>query len=752
MFEVFFIDAILTAIAAWLVVRATGHGTQRVLEAGLAWSLAFVALVAGAGVVLGEIGALGARGFCAFHAGVLGLLLVWRRRDLAGDRKALGTCGGQIWDLFSGGKCDWRLGVGVLVPLGVLLVLAAWAEPVVYDGLTYRLPRIGDWLQSGRIRMLATDDPRLNYMPVVPDLVMAWLLTGARTGYHLMLVAQAIGGGMTFGATLGLARQTGLGRNAAVMAGALLLGMANVVPQFTSSHTDLFTTGVFATTFYLWNCMLQRGQGSMLGGVGAGLALGAKGTCFYLAPGALVWVAWLAWQHPLPWRRWRQTVFAASLSVVFFAGLIFLRNWKVYGGIFGPQDYVRMHHRGASSAGDFVRKLGWNLTSSFVQLFDPNSQPAGLRAAARQIGFALSVRLPTQDEYAFESLNRQTTLQQILRRDRPDADVTSFGLLPFVVFLMGAGIAAAKWREPAARLVLVWSGGVVVFLVFFHAMQQWHPYGYRYFVLAAPWMAVVTAWGIEQLGGYLRLAVWTVVLLCAANVGWFVTIYTHQVGWQAIVQPARSRGYFVFQNWSEWALGLGSDTRPLLVALPPNLPLAAFFRQAAPRETVLRHEPAAAVMSAEELVKGETGWVVVNAGRFLGREGRVMASTWLFEGDESSLYSLAAYRRLLPGEHPVPVVYRSRRRTDKEGIWHELLLKSWGDEPIQIQLTNPSLEGFSYRLQTPLGGKKGELPPGAKLVLAVPVAPDSVSEVRLLFDQADGGRAATNVPGWELVR
>ena len=748
---VFLIGGALATIAAWLLACTFDQAKRPTLEAALAWALTFVGLVAMAGIVLGAVGALGSAGFITVHAAVCGALLMARKKQRVADWEAARALGREVRRLLT-----WRTGEGVcalglLVAFVALLALAVLAEPVVYDALTYRLSRIGAWLQSGRIGVLATNDPRLNYMPVVPDLFMAWLMTATRAGYAFTSVAQAFGGAMALAATIGLARQTGLSRRAAILAAALLLGMANVVPQFTSVHTDLFTTGIFTATFYLWLCALRRGEGSALAGAGAGLALGAKGTLLYLGPGALLWTIMLSWRHPLAWRFWRTTLLAGLISAAIYAGPVFVRNWQTYGGMFGPKEFVQMHHHGTRSAGDLARKLRWNLTTSLAQLFEPNSQPAGLREASHAAGTALAARLPAHDEYTYEQVDRRAALTEIMERREPDADSTTFGVITAGLFFFGTGAALFRWREAAARLVLVWSAGVMGSLIFFHAMQQWHPFEFRYFVLAAPWVAVVGAWGIETLGARLRVACWGIALLATLNVGWCVSTRTHQVGWRAVVQPTRSRGYFVLTQWRQWAAALDRPSAPLEVALPFNLPLAAFYRQPAMRPTVLYPVAPETVLTAEEFVRGHSGWTIVPASRFLGREGPVAARTWLFNGDELSPFSLAAYRSLAPHEMPDVIIYRQKHTETADAFATDLLVKTWHPGATRLLLTNPGREKFSFRVLTPSAEIGGELAAGEQRVCDVTLPAGKVSEIRVLFAKRAGVISDSAAPTAELA-
>lgn len=744
-------DAAIVGTAAWLLVRASGHGERGALEAGLAWLWSFVALIAGVGVILGMTGGFGVGGFLVGHALALGGLLLARRGLLGADWaawRAFGRHNNPFRNL-TGGERALGLALGGIL-LGLTMIAVA-AEPAVVDALTYHLPRIGHWLQDGRIQIVGTADARLNFVAVLPDIVMAWLVGGTNQGFGLVVMTQAIGGIMTVGATVGLARETGLGRTPAILAGMLVLGMANVAAQFTAAQTDLFTTGVFAASFYLWLLALRRGETSMLGALGAGLSLGAKGTLFYLAPSAVLWVVWLAWRHRLSWPQWRRTLVVAVFGIGLFAAPGFVRNWRAYGDALGPVEWVKKHHQGFDSVAGQMRKLEWNLTSSLVQTLDPQSQPFGLATLSRGAGAALLERLPAKDPYTLDGLDRKKRLEQILALTYPDADAASFGGVPLLLLSLGSLLAVIAWRRESGRLVAVWSAGVVIFLLFFNFMQQWHPFAFRYFVLVAPWVAVVGAWGIEQLGRRWRWVVWTLVTLGAVDVTWRVTLWVHQGGWKSVVHPEGSMGYFVAAGWREWSQQLDRSEARFCLALPEERPISAFYRQEPWREVVFRPEPGRDVATAEEFVRGEPGWVIVPAVRFLGREGRVATSVWLFAGEEGSLFSVAAYRSLGAGEEPPPVLYRKRRTVAGGAVSYDLLAKAGNAAPIRFALTNPGKLACGYVWASPLAQGRGRLAAGERTVVELKL-PEGVGEVKFVFDAAAGSDVRSNPPSVELLR
>jgi len=640
----FSLDGLLTISAAWLVQRAL-NSTPGVFGELLGWGLALLLLVTASGEVLSGLGLLGAKGFLLAHAGVLFGLASWRRNNLSDDVSALGALGRKCTEILWSGRLVGSLSTVLAIIYIVFVLLALHGEPVVYDALTYRLSRIGLWLQEGRITHFATDDARLNYMPVAPDLVMAWLAGAHRAGFAWVALAQTFGGGLLLVATAGLARCTGLGRAAALGAAGLLLGMANVVPQFTAAYTDLFAAGIFAAAFYLWLRALQRGQGSVLGGAGIALALGSKGTLFYLAPSVLGWVVWCAWRYRLAGRAWLTTFLAGLLAALLLVVPGLMRNLETYGNMMGPAAARQQQHGPELSLADRSKKLRLNLHTTLAQLFEPNAQPLGWGGPALSLAELLAAPLPSADRFSFDELDRRANVQKVIRLPAPDADVASVGVLSLGLAFIGFGSAVRQRRRQGANFVIGWSVGVGLFVVWLYALLQWHPYSFRFWTLVAPWLAVVAAWGLESLPRYARIAGWALAAVGSALILGPSTAYAYQAGWPAVRQPERALGYTVYRQVRAWTGALDQIGSPLRVALPVNQPLAAFLRTEENRRVELQ-TLAELPVTAEAAVQPWSGWLVVPARHFAGREGRVEKRTWFFYGDENNFFSLAAYRRV----------------------------------------------------------------------------------------------------------
>lgn len=734
---IFGTDALLVAAAAWLILRAVGGPTKGVIEPLLGWSLMMLGVITGVGVVLGLAGWLDRAGFLAAHLGLLALGLALRRGQWAADLTAGRQWLAQVGRLLAGRDWVSRGCAGLVLLIFVLALLAAWADPLVHDVLAYRLPRIGLWLNEGKIAHFATADARLNYMPWVQDLLTVWVLGATTSGWLLVALPQTFGGALLLVATIGLARQNGLSRGAALGAACLVLGLANIAVQFTTAQADLFTAGVLAAAVCLWQGALLRGRGSVVGGLGAALALGSKGTVFYMAPGLLVLVLYLAVRQRARWREWRLTFAGALLGLGLWVVPAHGMNYATYGGAFGPSDSVGMHH-GEPGLGWAARaeKLWINLRSSAVQLFDPHATPVGLRGVAKATGLKLAATLPSDEAAAaaaFQGLDRRGSLEAVLNFPGPNPDMLGVGVLPVLAFIL-AVIALSRNRKIAAanQLALVGVLVVGVYVICQHAIVQWHVWALRLMTLAAPWWAVTVAAGLEAAPRRWRLAGWTLMIVTGLSVFWHVTMGTAQAGWQAAVNPAGAPSALVESSWERWASRLLPVGSPVTLALEEDRPIAAFLRQWPARRVELR-EVIKEHATAAELVAELDGWLVTPLSQFRGREGEVYARTWINLSDSGDGYSLAAYRKLAPGENAAPVLYRNRRADTDKHAARSLVVRTWASGAVRLRLSNPRSEPCHWLVLTAAREYRGELAAAGTATPVIELSADGLAEVMILF-------------------
>jgi hypothetical protein len=339
-------------------------------------------------------------------------------------------------------------------------------------------------------------------------------------------------------------------------------------------------------------------------------------------------------------------------------------------------------------------------------------------------------------------------LNAIFERTEPDADATTFGVLALLGLVAAAATAAAAPMRPGAVSVLAWTAGTAVFWLCFNQLQLWNPYGFRYNVLVAPWMAVAAAWWLQTLPGTARKIAWSVSLAAAFAVSWTLLGSTHQVGWRAITQAEHSRGYFVYSRWRKWLGSLDRPAEPLRPALGYNEPVAAFYRLPVPRAVRPEAPPNPALGTAEDFMRGRSGWMVVSAPLFMGREGNVEGRTWLFAGDPDSPFSVAAYRALQPGESPRPMVYRRGSSSDAHAAFGELLVRSWSDRALAVSVRNAGRDPCHFVLSTPAGTQSGVIAGGAASEVQVPMPKGAVGEIAVRFDRlqpSDGAPEGTSI-------
>jgi hypothetical protein len=663
---------VLLALDALVVVTAAGALARRwrVARSGSPRELLAVALLALAGVVLPAT-ALGAAGWLSNRSLLLahaGLLVAVVASDLAGGwRAAIGRAAAVPWDLLRalaripgrlftrrawrrGRRAESALVAGILFVLGFYALLAVGTLPLNYDAQTYRLSRVALWLQEGSIAHFPTTDERLSYVGQNADLVMLWIVSFFPREYPLVHLVQYSAGWLACGAVYELAALLGWRRRWRLAAVAMLLGMPSVGIQLFTAQTDLFTAATLATgvLFALVALRSRRAAHWLLAGVGCGLALGAKGTVLYFAPGLLLLFVGALVIERCPWRVAVRGAALAAAPVVLLSGFNFWQNYVTYGHPLAPQREIENVHGPSQLPGSRTlrnwKRLVW-------QVLEPGSNPFVPEALRAPLFAGLAANLERESGNS-ERWQRDRAMLE----GRLDEDHASFGLVAMLAILAGGVTALRRSGRRssggASRAALMF-GAVAAFLAFFCWLSIMNPHQFRYFALVGPFGALVAVSSFA--GARSRATAYAGALLVAVQLvtALLVGVRSEYHGWTPLLDPERSTHHPHWRDRRALLDRLPAGARRLAIALPKDTWLAPYLRAREPREA--RLVPDAELGGAPSLgaffARGETDALIVDPTPRLGwrfDDAAALPAPWILRFRQLAFVPLAEGGRARP--------------------------------------------------------------------------------------------------------
>lgn len=228
-----------------------------------------------------------------------------------------------------------RMGAGALA--GALLAFGAWAlryPAIGEDGLTYHLPAIAGWVQSGSPGSVIDyfDDLPTGSYPITHEVLLSWSV-----GISRSLVAITLGALAAFVVLVAASwRALALLRVPPLVAGLAVAALALspiVVVQLNGLYTDLPALAWVAVGGALCSAVPARPAMLAPAIVAAGLAVGTKATPLAPVVAALAAAAWLARGDLRPLAR---PLALAALAALLVGGTWFLRNVVVHGSPLWP--------------------------------------------------------------------------------------------------------------------------------------------------------------------------------------------------------------------------------------------------------------------------------------------------------------------------------------------------------------------------------------------------------------------------------
>lgn len=573
---------------------------------------------------------------------------------------------------------DWsfieRLYLGVFAFLALLLLLHGFfIQPLDFDSLGYRLSRIGLWLQEGSIWQTETTDPRMNYTAPNADFLMLWLTAPFDVGYPLCKVVQWLSGIMLMLSTLGFARLIGISRLTGFALVAIMACMPVLIGQMTTVQIDLFFAAILTASLLLLYQSLQNRRSPWLAWLGLGVAVGTKGTIFYLAPGLLC--LGLLWLYP----HWKDTrligrqILAAVVCVCCFGFPRYVENYFAYGSPFAPQNEIQRLH-GAGQSMDVVDKLVLNVGSYFIEQFIPRSNPPGVDLISGKIMEQLIPLFPDDDPYRF-SLNRKKYYE--LRVDpegeRMLSEISlseSWGMIPGVLAFAGClvflfQLQGGSISAPTRMLLLGWLCLAFVFVVLLSGFFNWSAYKFRYFLCIVPVVVLLAGLLVEQIKS--RAHHMLVALLVALSVlGYFKAYFqSHTTGFLAYFEDKKT-SVFVAVDMHEGALREIEPESRIAVSVPYYAPLSTFFRtKRRIHTTLVSAENLSNYASAEDFLEtGEFDYLITHSEHFDAYDGRSWVRIAEHILGHHAYFNIALHRLPREGESYAGVVHSIR--TDSE--------------------------------------------------------------------------------------
>jgi 4-amino-4-deoxy-L-arabinose transferase-like glycosyltransferase len=232
---------------------------------------------------------------------------------------------------------DLRSRSGPWVLLALILTTGLASAPNNYDSMTYHLPRVMHWLQSGSVAHYYTPISRQLYQPPFAEYAIAQVISLTRTDRFAFLVQWFALLGSALGVSV-LARQLGAGPFGQVLAATIFVTAPMAILQGSSTQNDLVVTfWIVVVVVAALDSPRDRWLRCLLAGGAVGLALLTKGTAWILLVPFIIWLTVdMVRKHR---RAALVPLTAAALITVGLNAPHAYRNIETFGNAFGNEQH-----------------------------------------------------------------------------------------------------------------------------------------------------------------------------------------------------------------------------------------------------------------------------------------------------------------------------------------------------------------------------------------------------------------------------
>lgn len=390
----------------------------------------------------------------------------------------------------------WLLGCGVAAAYFMATIVILVVPPNNWDGMAYRLARVGYWLQHDSFYTWQTDNPRQTSFPQNAEIGLLWtiLICGTDQFAGFVQWAAAL---TSMAVVFGLSRLLGYTRHQSGFAALIWATLPLNFAEATSIQNDLVVGVFFAAAVYFLFLGLQtrRSTSLLVSGIALGLSIGTKSTALLMLPG-LGLVVFIFWMRNPPHLTRLLVVWGSACIVgtIVFGSYVYVMNMLAYKRVLGPAAFADSHLSADQSRLDL---LATNAPRYLYQLADLTGLPYA--ASKPFIAAKRTVFTALVDDPAFET--------HLDFWHWGHEDTAWFGPLGFLVLLPGlwSGTrslffmfrAEATPSQQAAHRHNFRLSLAILFVSFWivhSAMQEWTPFKGRYYVLAVIAAAPLMTW------------------------------------------------------------------------------------------------------------------------------------------------------------------------------------------------------------------------------------------------------------------
>ncbi|MBV8780117.1 MAG: glycosyltransferase family 39 protein [Phycisphaerae bacterium] len=423
----------------------------------------------------------------------------------------------------------------------LVAITAVLAPPSGIDGMVYHMPRVAMWISNHNVGFF----PTANYTQLIYgafaeySMLHTMELWGSDRFVNLVQFFSFLGSAV---AVSYIVKRLGGGRWAQALGALVCISIPEGVLEASGPMTTYSNAFWIASTVAF--LLAQNEDPSWLNtvcvGLGAGLAIFTKGTTYIILPFLVLACWWVATRESKVLFLKRCLVMVALIFVV--NGPQYVRNYQFNGKPLGlPMDYgavdFRIQDIGIrSTAASILRNISLHTGTPLESLNEKEEK--FYRAAMRSFG--VDADDDRQVIWAEPFIVNHMSFQELLAGNP----------WHFALLLIALALIFAKAGDPANRVVLWYSVGLITAFVAFSALLKWQRWSSRYFL---PFFVLGAAIIAMALSRYVSRRVVTLIAvflvswgLLNASINRFRSLvpFGH---WQTAYEPRKTM-YFSYNN------------------------------------------------------------------------------------------------------------------------------------------------------------------------------------------------------------